>query len=221
MTHDQRFRFHYWQIFFLVAYCSDYNKALKFNPRSAGVFAVMKLVTKFGYFYRYMTFSTFRWDKTPILVLFCHLKRKYISPDEIRTCYIDSHNYPTIHILTDFHFFQIHFFTDFFNFSFLNCQFFWYDSHSQTVLKWYFWPHFKKKLPFRIQFHIELRNRFRFVESQRDPATDPLVLWLNGGPGCSSLGGLFTENGPFHPNPDGMTLFENVFSWNKVILWKC
>jgi len=36
-----------------------------------------------------------------------------------------------------------------------------------------------------------------FVESLADPAKDPVVVWFNGGPGCSSLLGFISENGPF------------------------
>ncbi|XP_058753655.1 serine carboxypeptidase-like 45 [Vicia villosa] len=54
---------------------------------------------------------------------------------------------------------------------------------------------------------------FYFVEAQNDAASKPLVLWLNGGPGCSSLGvGAFSENGPFRPK--GQALVSNQFSWN-------
>ena len=36
---------------------------------------------------------------------------------------------------------------------------------------------------------------YYLVESERDPAGDPLVLWLNGGPGCSSFDGFVYEHG--------------------------
>ncbi|XP_073130468.1 serine carboxypeptidase-like 45 isoform X1 [Henckelia pumila] len=55
---------------------------------------------------------------------------------------------------------------------------------------------------------------YYFVEAEIDPASKPLVLWLNGGPGCSSLGvGAFSENGPFRPN--GNALVRNEYSWNR------
>jgi len=36
---------------------------------------------------------------------------------------------------------------------------------------------------------------YYFVESQGDPSVDPVVLWLNGGPGCSSFDGFVYEHG--------------------------
>lgn len=55
-----------------------------------------------------------------------------------------------------------------------------------------------------------------FVTSQRDPVNDPLLLWMNGGPGASSLMGFFTEHGPFRPNPDGETLSMYPYAWNRI-----
>ncbi|KIH51016.1 hypothetical protein ANCDUO_18901, partial [Ancylostoma duodenale] len=54
------------------------------------------------------------------------------------------------------------------------------------------------------------------TESQSDPSTDPLILWLNGGPGCSSLTGLFEELGPFKVRDYGATVYSNDYSWNLV-----
>ncbi|XP_004230806.2 serine carboxypeptidase 1 [Solanum lycopersicum] len=58
---------------------------------------------------------------------------------------------------------------------------------------------------------------YYLAESSGDPSTKPLVLWLNGGPGCSSLGaGAMIELGPFRVNNDGKTLWLNQFAWNNV-----
>ncbi|VAH74280.1 unnamed protein product [Triticum turgidum subsp. durum] len=49
------------------------------------------------------------------------------------------------------------------------------------------------------------------------PESAPLVLWLNGGPGCSSVGyGASEELGAFRINADGRTLSINPYSWNKM-----
>ncbi|XP_058097312.1 serine carboxypeptidase-like 42 isoform X3 [Magnolia sinica] len=58
---------------------------------------------------------------------------------------------------------------------------------------------------------------YYFAEADGDAENKPLTLWLNGGPGCSSIGGgAFTELGPFFPRGDGRSLRRNPRSWNKV-----
>jgi cathepsin A (carboxypeptidase C) len=53
-----------------------------------------------------------------------------------------------------------------------------------------------------------------WFQSRNQPSTDPLVLWLTGGPGCSSELALFEENGPFKINDD-LSLRTNPYSWNN------
>lgn len=56
-----------------------------------------------------------------------------------------------------------------------------------------------------------------FVEAVEDPSSKPVVLWLNGGPGCSSIAyGMAEEIGPFHVDKDGKSLYLNPYSWNQA-----
>ena len=53
-----------------------------------------------------------------------------------------------------------------------------------------------------------------FIESLDKPSTDPIMIWFNGGPGCSSMLGLFSENGPYIFD-DGETIIKpNPWPWN-------
>lgn len=52
------------------------------------------------------------------------------------------------------------------------------------------------------------------AESQNDPEKDPLIVWSNGGPGCSSMMGFLVENGPmvFEDGDDKVRV--NPYAWN-------
>lgn len=55
-----------------------------------------------------------------------------------------------------------------------------------------------------------------FFEAQSEPSKKPLLLWLNGGPGCSSIGyGAVSELGPLRVTKNGAGLTFNNYSWNK------
>lgn len=49
----------------------------------------------------------------------------------------------------------------------------------------------------------------------------PFIVWLTGGPGCSSSLALLTENGPCSVTPDGQSTTLNPYSWTEAahVLW--
>ncbi|XP_062115555.1 serine carboxypeptidase-like 40 [Humulus lupulus] len=56
---------------------------------------------------------------------------------------------------------------------------------------------------------------YYFAEAHYNKDSLPLLLWLNGGPGCSSLAyGAMQELGPFRVHSDGKSLYTNRYSWN-------
>lgn len=54
-----------------------------------------------------------------------------------------------------------------------------------------------------------------FVAGESKNALQPIILWLNGGPGASSFYGFFSENGPYSVNPAGR-LQPRLHSWHKA-----
>ncbi|KAH0694272.1 hypothetical protein KY285_021369 [Solanum tuberosum] len=106
-----------------------------------------------------------------------------------------------------------------------------------------FLPGFKGPLPFQLETGYvgvgdseDVQLFYYFIESESDPDSDPLMLWITGGPGCSALSGLIYEiaKGPLEtislPSRDrGPITFEaveyngslptmllNPYSWTKV-----
>lgn len=58
---------------------------------------------------------------------------------------------------------------------------------------------------------------FWFTEARSGPETAPFAIWLNGGPGASSLLGMLSENGPCWINEDSKTVDYNEWSWNNMV----
>ncbi|EXC17679.1 Serine carboxypeptidase-like 7 [Morus notabilis] len=94
-----------------------------------------------------------------------------------------------------------------------------------------FLPGFWGPLPFHLETGYvgvdeseDVQLFYYFVKSERNPEKDALLLWLNGGPGCSGWSGLVYEIGPLIHNQkieqyNGTmmpTLVLNPHSWTKV-----
>ena len=69
-----------------------------------------------------------------------------------------------------------------------------------------------------LQADPEIKTHYVFITSKKNPETDDLVLWSNGGPGCSSLIGFLSELGPHLVKAgcsDSLATTKNPYSWNN------
>ncbi|CAA3005559.1 serine carboxypeptidase-like 13 [Olea europaea subsp. europaea] len=99
-------------------------------------------------------------------------------------------------------------------------------AYSHSIVE--FLPGFEGHLPFKLETGYigvgeseDVQLFYYFVESETNPENDPLIIWLTGGPGCSSLSGLSYEIGPFsfdtiNYNGGLPSLVLNSNSWTKA-----
>jgi len=61
----------------------------------------------------------------------------------------------------------------------------------------------------------ECKLHYWLALAEEDPMNKPVVMWLNGGPGSSSVLGFLTELGPLLVNATGGLMY-NPYSWTKL-----
>ena len=56
---------------------------------------------------------------------------------------------------------------------------------------------------------------YLFFEAQNKDPEAPVLIWFNGGPGCSSMLGFMQENGPYKLESGGTKFHPSDYSWNR------
>jgi hypothetical protein len=67
---------------------------------------------------------------------------------------------------------------------------------------------------FRLNHTADAHMFFFLFEARAAPDAAPVVLWMTGGPGCSSELAVFYENGPWTIGPD-LQLRDTEFGWDR------
>ncbi|KAG5613110.1 hypothetical protein H5410_024391 [Solanum commersonii] len=98
------------------------------------------------------------------------------------------------------------------------------DSYSKVE----YLPGWQGRLPFPLETGYvgvgkdeEVQLFYYFLESESEPTTDPLLVWLSGGPGCSSVIAIVDEIGPVRfveqvYNGSMPSFVLNPHAWTKI-----
>ena len=62
-------------------------------------------------------------------------------------------------------------------------------------------------------------NLFYWLFKNTSFSNAPLVLWINGGPGATSMTGLFLENGPLRVDRNGTSSNDFIIGLSKTGSW--
>ena len=68
---------------------------------------------------------------------------------------------------------------------------------------------------FKLNRTYDAHMFFFYFEAREDPENAPVVLWMTGGPGCSSELAVFYENGPWKIRND-LSLEETEYGWDRA-----
>jgi carboxypeptidase C (cathepsin A) len=73
---------------------------------------------------------------------------------------------------------------------------------------------------FKLNRTYDAHMFFFYFQARTAPEAAPVILWMTGGPGCSSELAVFYENGPYTINED-MTLEDNPTGWDVAANMIC
>ncbi|TDZ61158.1 putative serine carboxypeptidase [Colletotrichum trifolii] len=76
-------------------------------------------------------------------------------------------------------------------------------------------------MPIQLNNDTSEKLYFWFFPSESDQAEKEILVWLTGGPGCSSTGELLSQNGPMLWQPGTFKPVRNKWSWHRItnVVW--
>ena len=92
------------------------------------------------------------------------------------------------------------------------------EDNDKRIFYWLFEPDFSDPIHSSSNEGTADHNRKSGLPTYDNTDSVPLLIWLNGGPGCSSMEGLWVENGPFRLKKEKgkkLRIEINPFSWHR------